>query len=150
MNKYIICTNGDIISKYNGRPLAYHADKKGYCRVHLKGVGTMLVHRLVAIEFIPNPDNLPQVNHLDGNKSNNHVGNLEWTTGKKNVEHSVATGLIKRGDQRPNAKFSDDKVKEIRAERSKGRTYYCLADEFGASYQTMHKICTNQTYTHVT
>ena len=52
-----------------------------------------LVHRLVAQAFIPNPNNYPIINHIDGNKLNNHVSNLEWCTQKQNVQHSFKNGL---------------------------------------------------------
>lgn len=56
-----------------------------------------LLHRLIAKVFIPNPNNKEQVNHIDGNRQNNNVLNLEWVTGQENVQHACDTGLIPRG-----------------------------------------------------
>lgn len=56
---------------------------------------TRKIHRLVAINFIPNPNNFSQVNHIDGNKDNNHASNLEWCTAQHNITHSVTTWLKK-------------------------------------------------------
>lgn len=86
-------------------------DKKGYLTVDLykDGIASKRrINRLVAQEFIPNPDNKPEVNHIDGNKHNNNVSNLEWVTKKENCEHAWRTGLVKpsygmTGKKNPNS-----------------------------------------------
>ena len=83
------------------------------------------VNRLVAQHFIPNPENLPEVNHIDGNKENNHVSNLEWTDRSHNVKHSFDTGLKRphRWTESERKQISD-KVKatmRAKADQSKPR-----------------------------
>ena len=56
---------------------------------------SVAVHRLVVETFIPNPDNLPEINHIDTNRQNNHVDNLEWITHENNIAHSVELGHYK-------------------------------------------------------
>lgn len=79
---------------------------------------TLLVHRLVANAFIPNPSNLLCINHIDGNKENNCVENLEWCTHSENMIHAVKTGLhtncLKKGEKHNVSKHSFAKVTEIR------------------------------------
>jgi len=149
---YIITKEGSIISLYTGTQLYVHTNKKGYQFVRLCANGkskTYLVHRLVAECWLPNPDELPQVNHKDGNKANNCVWNLEWCTCQENVTHSVNAGLVKRGDERPNAKLSDEEVIRLRALREEGLNYYELGKLFNIAYQTAHKVCSRMTYTHI-
>ena len=62
-------------------------------------VVTVRVHRLVAETFIPNPNNLSQVNHINGNKLDNRVVNLEWCNAKQNVQHAIKTGLVTKEQQ---------------------------------------------------
>ena len=76
--------------------LNYRLDGGGYAKVALykNGIAKQYsVHRLVAIHFIENPLNLREVNHIDGNKTNNHISNLEWVTAKSNSSHAVISKL---------------------------------------------------------
>lgn len=74
-------------------------DKDGYCRVSLwkdNRVKYIGVHRLVAMAFIPNPENKPQVNHINGIKDDNRDKNLEWNTSKENTQHAIKNRLKKK------------------------------------------------------
>lgn len=76
-----------------GRVLSVRRDGGGYHQYRLYKNGTSSypkAHRMVAIAFLPNPDNMPEINHKDGDKDNNCVCNLEWVTGQRNVEHACA------------------------------------------------------------
>ena len=81
---------------HKAKILKPHLDKDGYPRIGMtknKKRRNYTVHRIVARAFIPNPDNLPQINHKDGVPDNNHVDNLEWCTALYNIRHSVEIGL---------------------------------------------------------
>ena len=92
-----VSTHGRVKSNLrDGRILKATADSKGYLRlrVTLQGVKkSYKVHRLVAQAFIENPEGKAQVNHIDGNKTNNHVENLEWVSNKENARHAISSGL---------------------------------------------------------
>lgn len=102
-DNYQISNLGNVRSRHNKYThkidLEYHylnpyTTKKGYLTVKIKEHKTSrVIHRLVANAFIPNPNKLPQVNHIDGNKTNNRVENLEWCTNKYNVNHAFKMGL---------------------------------------------------------
>ena len=115
---YQVSTCGNIKSlakpRKNGNSRCYIQKEKllkqsftstGYKKVELYKDGkrkSFKVHRLVAIAFIPNPDNKPEVNHIDGNKINNNIDNLEWVTSSENTIHAYETGLS------PNKKELDE------------------------------------------
>jgi len=94
-----------IVLQKNGRKRVQHElirkprkVYKGYLQIDLwknHEYSAKRINRLVAQAFIPNPENKPEVNHIDGNKENNCVDNLEWVTGKENMQHAIRTGLWK-------------------------------------------------------
>ena len=93
---YQISNFGNVKSLKRNIILKPSSNGKGYLHIILyknckSKVGR--IHRLVAQAFIPNPENKPQINHIDGNKSNNNVNNLEWVTNSENQKHAFALGL---------------------------------------------------------
>lgn len=95
---YLVSDNGEVYSLRSKKILKPDIDKDGYeiYRIYNEEHKrkTFKGHRLVGLTFIDNPNNLPIVNHIDGNKRNNHLSNLEWCTNKYNVQHAVKTGLM--------------------------------------------------------
>lgn len=130
-------------------------NKSGYKYVdlyNLDGCKKMSIHRLVAQAFIPNPDNKPQVNHIDSNPANNHISNLEWATPRENNLHANRFGnkeIVKSNEGR----FGGDSFnsKSIVAVLSTGQTitFDCAktASEYlGISYRNLTEAARNGTY----
>lgn len=95
-NKRTITLPNHTTRLIRARLLKVRQNNDGYSEVRLSKDGktyTRFIHRLVAEAFVPNPDNLPEVNHISGDKTDNTPANLEWTTHSLNVQHSYNTGL---------------------------------------------------------
>lgn len=130
-----------VLGGNNGCILLQSTHKQGYKRIRLSDGNSSLsylVHRLVAIAFIPNPDNKETVNHLDGNKANNSVENLEWATQSENNKHAFRTGLKRFTDKNQEAstrghKVNKSQVIDIRNEFSNGKSLLNLSLEYSIS-----------------
>lgn len=127
---------------YYGKELIPQLTSDGYLKVTLSKNGESkkyYLHRLVAIQFIDNNDNLPQVNHKDGNKLNNSVTNLEWCTKQENQNHAVRTNLMQHGANRPSAKLTEQDVLEIYALKGILKAQD-IADKYNVSKNTINCI----------
>ena len=94
---YTVDIFGNIIRTQDKKIMSHQTNKQGYKCVSLSKDGVQKqykVHRLIAEAFIPNPQNKPQINHIDGDKAHNTVWNLEWSTPKENTIHASDTGLV--------------------------------------------------------
>lgn len=122
LNRYISTPRGVRLIK--GVPLKLTV-RNGYyaiCVHRGESQKTMSIHRVVALLFVPNPENKPQVNHKDANKLNNHISNLEWATPQENTQHASAHNLLNtaRGTQKRNHLLNEELVREIKTLLAQG------------------------------
>ena len=144
-------------AKRKERILAIHLTKDGYARVRLQHNGkdvTARVHRLVAEAFIENPKNKETVNHIDGDKTNNNVLNLEWTDRSEQMVHAYKLKLktSRVGSYNANAKLSEEDVREIRksyVRYSKSAGTVALAKKYGVTNRVIGLIVRNKAYKNV-
>lgn len=125
---YEISNTGEVKSiYYNKKPkiLKKSMTTTGYYKVGLwknKRKKSLRVHKLVAKAFIPNPENKPNINHIDGNPLNNHRGNLEWCTQQENVIHAIKIGL-KQKFYIPKSKLKQLYINERKSMKEIGDMY---------------------------
>ena len=143
IDDYDITRDGKIISKKSGKEIKPQPNGKGYLRVGIGGK-LMFVHRLVAERYVPNPDNKSQVNHKDGNKSNNNADNLEWATNQENRNHAVKNGLHTKGDQCSWSKLTQKAVDFIREHTEYNSKE--LAEIFNVSDSHIREIRRNESW----
>ena len=142
-----------------GRLMAQHPDKCGYMYVELRNKHKkrqkISVHRLVAITFIPNPDNLPQVNHKDEIRDHNNVDNLEWCSVLYNQRYGhrrERSSISSTGENNPRAILTENDVLEIRQTYAPGDKEYGvrgLSEKYGVAYVTIQKIVQGKLWKHL-
>jgi len=161
-DNYTVDKEGNVRSAITGKVLKQQLTKKGYMSVDLYKSGVKAharVHRLVCKAFLPNPTNKPQVNHIDSNRKNNSVENLEWCTPKENAQHAWGKGGMKtnfhrkggqpgphRGEDSPSAKLTVEKVVSIRKLLDWGMPPARLGSMFGVSGTAIRKIKTGRSW----
>ena len=137
--------------------------KKGYLQVGLQVNGKLIskrVHRIIAETFIPNPENKPMVNHINGIKTDNRIGNLEWCTAKENVAHAISMGLFvfpnpvnkipKRGELNGVSILTDIAVKDIRMKFKPYKyTRKMLAMEYGVKEACIKDVILRKSWNHI-
>lgn len=152
---YTIFENGDV---YNGerkitqRPdnngdgyACFTAGKKGHRR-------RIRTHTIVGKLFVENPNNYPELDHLDSNRMNPSADNLEWVTHQENIKRAQEKGSYSGrcvGEKNPKAKLNNNIVKNIRKDFVEGLTQNKISKKYNIPWSTVHNIITYQTWKHV-
>lgn len=133
---YMVSNKGRVYSGVSKKLIKHAVHHKGYFKAPVGHKGmrkAFFVHRLVALAFIPNPNNYPQVNHIDFIKTNNEVSNLEWCTNQMNMDHAYKNGRVcapPKGEQHHSAILKGKTVLKIREQFKQGYTRKMLAKKF--------------------
>ena len=156
---YYISNYGRVRSTRKGqdRILKLSHTKDGYvkCGIAIHGCSCRFrVNRLVAEAFVPNPENKPTVNHIDGNKDNNHADNLEWCTLSEQMHHAYEHGLKKpmQGTNHSMSKLTEEEVRWIREHykaRDKEFGMIGLAEKFNVSHCCIKRAVKGITYQNI-
>lgn len=152
--KYAVSSFGNVKNLKRNKLLSPSKSKTNpYWKFSL-GIGvkdkawSIPVHRLVAMTFLPNPDNLPEVHHIDHNKENNRLDNLQWVSKSDNIKAAIAAGKhhggFKVGIKHHSSRFTDTQIKWMRELHKEGYTYSEICEIFGVSRGTLSQIINNK------
>lgn len=149
---YFTSPLGEIYNK-QGLKLSGGINKGGYRQITIQKKN-IEIHRIVAQTFIPNPDNLPCINHKDGNKLNNNINNLEWCTYSYNTKHAYNTGLERKmlGEKHHNHKLTEEEVRYIKLKYQKRHREFGaipLSKKFNVDRTTITDIVNGKTWREV-
>jgi hypothetical protein len=148
----IIKRTDGIITKKNGKiKIATQRQSNGYLSIRLYNVGKdklVFVHRVIAKAFIPNPEGKNFVNHIDGNKLNNNISNLEWCTSSENNKHAIITGLrsYKSGCNHRLSFLSHQDIASIREMHKNNVKAGVIKNKYNLSYGAYYNIIKRISY----
>ncbi len=152
---YLVYSNGDIYGP-TGRKLKHRKNEDGYAVVSMGrrsiGRSTKFVHRIVAELFLQNPHRLTDVDHLDCNRMNPDVNNLEWVSHQENVRRSYERGShIGRavGEKNPKARLTPEIVLKLRDEYNAGITIQEMVEKYGYPWTTIGNAVKHTTWKHL-
>ena len=158
LNRFEISNYGRLKNVHTQHIYKLDVLSSGYCSVRTT-LGSqnnkihILIHKAVAYTFLPNPNNLPEVNHKDGNKTNNNVNNLEWCTSHENQQHKYDTNLFDKtlisGENNHCAKLTTKDIKYIREHYIKGSRKFgarAMSRKFSVSYPTILSVVSYKTW----
>lgn len=147
---YAVSTQGTVLNLQTGKLKKHSVNKHGYHLIGLCKQGqkyNKFIHRLVACCYIPNHLDLSDVNHKNGIKSDNSVGNLEWMSREENRKHAVLNGLFsQRGEKNVRAKLTPDQVITIRMSSLKSKDLSLL---YGITTSSVRSIKRRSTWNHI-
>lgn len=153
-NRYEIYENGNIYDLKNKKFLSPYVNDDGYYSIGLSSIRNgvkksraFLLHRLVATAFISNPDNLPMINHKDGNKLNPNVDNLEWCTARHNNIHAIETGLRPVGEDCAYSTLNNSQVHDICKRLENGEKVINISKELGINRGIIQNIKNGSSWT---
>lgn len=150
---YFVTEEGKCFHK--GKEIKGSNHYKGYTQICVykngKKLKTFYLHRMVAETLIPNPMNLPQINHIDGNKKNNHISNLEWVDQSKNIQHRLDILKVGMDDNHKSTKLPAKEVLILRWKKSIGypMNYREIAKKWGIRVDYLRKIVSGKQRTRV-
>ena len=159
---YFITSQGRVFSTKTRKWLQTKSSKikNNYPEFKINGIKTQRIHTIVAMLFLDKKEGCDYVNHIDGNKENNNVSNLEWVTFKQNMEHAGKTGLLKKdvswkrkiqlSNRGKHSKISIDTVSSIFNMRAAGLTHQAIADVVGLSRQHIGAILNGKCWSYAT
>lgn len=141
--KYLISSSGLIVNEATGKPIKPQDNGRGYKKVTLTTKGQPIqkyVHRLVAEHYCENPNGYKQVNHIDGDKSNNHFANLEWVNSLMNIRHAINSSLFPKTTEYWSSKLKEQQIRMIIKLSENGHSGVELAKKYKVSRSTISQI----------